>query len=141
MIQTIGRAARHLQGRAILYAGSITGSMQRANEETDHRRQAQVEFNLLYGITKVITDVMDDAYSSGKLEFIGKVTEGRVHYRRFTSEQATKQVKKVWQEMHKAARNLEFEQAAKLRDQIHVLRQIELGLPLDSLPGTRPGVR
>jgi excinuclease ABC subunit B len=146
LIQTIGRAARHLQGRAILYADSITGSMQRAIEETDRRRQVQVEFNLLHGITprgitKAITDVMDGAYSSGKAEPMRKVAEGKVDYRRFTPEQAVKQIKKLDQEMHKAARNLEFEQAAKLRDQIHILRQIELGLPIDPPPGTRPSNR
>jgi excinuclease ABC subunit B len=146
LIQTIGRAARHLQGRAILYADSITGSMQRAIEETDRRRQRQVEYNLLHnitprGITKTITDVMDGAYGSGKSEPMRKVAEGKVDYRRFTPEQAVKQIKKHEQEMHKAARNLEFEQAAKLRDEIHVLRQIELGLPVDPLPGTRPSNR
>jgi excinuclease ABC subunit B len=146
LIQTIGRAARHLQGRAILYADSITGSMQRAIEETDRRRQRQVDFNLLHnitprGITKAITDVMDGAYGSGKPESTRKVAEGRVDYRRFTPEQAVKQIKKLEQEMHKAARNLEFEQAAKFRDDIHILRQIELGLPVDPLPGTRPSNR
>jgi excinuclease ABC subunit B len=146
LIQTIGRAARNLQGKAILYADSMTGSMQRAIEETDRRRQRQVEFNLKHGITprgitKAITDVMDGAYGSGKVEPLRKVAEGRVGYRRFTPEQAGKQIKKLQQEMHKAARDLEFEQAAKLRDDIHVLRQIELGLPVDPLPGTRPSNR
>ncbi len=136
LIQTIGRAARNLNGKAILYGDTITGSMQRAIAETDRRRQVQVEFNLLHnitprGITKAVTDVMDGGYGGTKVEGRRKVAEPKVSYSHLSPVQAVKQIKKLELEMHKHARNLEFEEAAKLRDQIHVLRQIELGLPTD----------
>jgi len=137
LIQTIGRAARNLHGKAILYGDTITGSMQRAIAETDRRRQVQVEFNLLHGITprgitKAVTDVMDGGYGGTKVDGRRKVAEPKVSYTHLSPLQAVKQIKKLEQEMHKHARNLEFEEAAKLRDQIHVLRQIELGLPTDN---------
>ncbi len=133
LIQTIGRAARNLHGKAILYADRKTGSIERALSETTRRRAVQVEFNTRHGITprgivKAVTDVMEGAYSSGKSELLRNVADSRGNYERVTPEQAVKQIKKLEQEMHKAARDLEFEQAAKLRDRIHELRQIELGL-------------
>jgi excinuclease ABC subunit B len=133
LIQTIGRAARHLNGRAILYADSMTGSIERALEETTRRRNRQLEYNKQHGITprgikKAVADIMEGAYSSGKSEPMRKVADGKVSYEALTPEQAFKQIKKLEQEMHKAARNLEFEQAAKLRDRIAELRQMELGL-------------
>ncbi|HTE39743.1 MAG TPA: excinuclease ABC subunit UvrB, partial [Steroidobacteraceae bacterium] len=135
LIQTIGRAARNLHGKAILYADTRTGSIERALSETSRRRERQVAFNLEHGITprgikKAVTDIMEGAYSSGKSEPSRKVAEGKVDYARLSPEQAAKHIKKLEVEMQKAARNLEFEQAAKLRDQIHALRQIELELPV-----------
>jgi excinuclease ABC subunit B len=134
LIQTIGRAARNLHGKAILYADHRTGSIERALAETTRRRTHQLEYNIQHGITprgivKAVTDVMEGAYFSGKSDQpLRKVADGRVSYERLTPEQAAKQIKKLEQEMHKAARDLEFEQAAKLRDRIHDLRQLELGL-------------
>jgi len=133
LIQTIGRAARHLHGKAILYADTKTGSIERALDETARRRARQIEYNIEHGITprgivKAVTDVMEGAYSSGKTEALRKVAEFKHTYEVYTPQQAAKQIKKLEQEMHKAARDLEFEQAAKLRDRIHELRQLELGL-------------
>ncbi|MGC3980585.1 MAG: excinuclease ABC subunit UvrB [Steroidobacteraceae bacterium] len=135
LIQTIGRAARNLNGRAILYADKITGSMERALAETERRRTKQIEYNQQHGITprgiqKSITDIMEGARSSVDKKRDGKrskVAEPRADYRAMSPQQALKLIKKYEQEMHQHARNLEFEEAARLRDEIEVLRKIELG--------------
>jgi excinuclease ABC subunit B len=134
LIQTIGRAARNLHGRAILYADKITGSMERALAETARRRAKQIEFNAAHGITprgitKAVTDIMEGARSNtAKREGKSlKVAETRADYRALSSQQALKLIKKFEQQMHQHARNLEFEAAAKLRDEIDLLRKIELG--------------
>ncbi len=135
LIQTIGRAARNLNGRAILYADKITGSIQRALDETNRRRQKQIEFNEKHGITprgieKAVADIMEGAYSDGVRETtLTKIAEASAGYRALTPEQAVRRIKKLEQEMLKHARNLEFEQAARLRDEIQKLRNVELGLP------------
>jgi excinuclease ABC subunit B len=129
LIQTIGRAARNVRGKAILYADTLTGSIQRAIAETDRRRSKQIEFNTQHGITprtivKAVGDVMEGARS---------VEEGRSkdsgNYADMPPEQALKRIKKLDAEMMKLARNLEFEQAARLRDEIQKLRQAALGVP------------
>ena len=136
LIQTIGRAARNLQGRAILYADSVTGSMRRAIDETNRRREKQVEFNTAHGITprgiqKGVTDIMEGA----RAEAAGPEEKTRMGRSRGTAapvdlrpEAIVRQIKKLEAEMFKKARNLEFEEAAKLRDDIERLKQIELGL-------------
>ncbi|HWL79828.1 MAG TPA: excinuclease ABC subunit UvrB [Roseomonas sp.] len=135
LIQTIGRAARHLNGKAILYADKLTGSIQRALDETNRRRQKQIEFNEKHGITprgikKAVADIMEGAYSDGMRETtLTKISEDSASYRGLTPEQAVRRIKKLEQEMLKHARNLEFEQAARLRDEIQKLRNVELGLP------------
>jgi excinuclease ABC subunit B len=134
LIQTIGRAARHLNGRAILYADRMTGSIQRAIDETARRRQKQVEFNLAHGITprgikKAVMDIMEGAYADAAESHGAKVSDAGGNYRSLTPEQALRRIKKLEQEMHKHARNLEFEDAARLRDEIQKLRNVELGLP------------
>lgn len=134
LIQTIGRAARHLNGRAILYADQQTGSIKRALEETDRRRTKQLEFNVQHGITprgiqKAVADIMEGAYSNAG-GVMRKVADPGADYSMLTPEQAIRRIKKLEQEMFKHARNLEFEEAAKIRDDIHKLRNIELGLPL-----------
>ena len=139
LIQTIGRAARNLNGRAILYADKITGSIQRAIDETARRRKVQVAYNEEHGITprgitKSITDVMEGAYSDSKRDGQKKVAEPGSDYSSLTPEQAVRKIKKLEQEMFKHARNLDFEEAAKIRDQVQRLRKIELGLP-DSKTG------
>jgi excinuclease ABC subunit B len=134
LIQTIGRAARNINGRAILYADKITGSIRRALDETDRRRKVQIAFNEAHGITprgikKAVADILEGAYSNGSGEKLRKVAEPGLDYASLTPEQAGKRIKKLEQEMFKHARNLDFEEAAKLRDQVQMLRKVELGLP------------
>ena len=134
LIQTIGRAARHLNGRAILYADHVTGSMRKALDETNRRRAKQLEFNAANGITprgvkKAVTDILEGAYSEASRGPLRKVAEATADYSALTPDQAIRRIKKLEQEMLKHARNLEFEEAAKLRDQIAQLRNISLGLP------------
>ncbi len=127
LIQTIGRAARNVNGRAILYADSITGSMRRAMDETDRRRTRQVAYNLEHGITpkgikKAVQDVMEGARSAEERgEFPGTGAGD------LSPEQVVKKIRKLEAEMTKLARNLEFESAARIRDQIHRLREDVLG--------------
>jgi excinuclease ABC subunit B len=139
LIQTIGRAARNLNGRAILYADTITGSMQRAMAETDRRRAKQVEFNTLHGITprsiiKPVADVMEGARTGGRRAAAaarrsrgGKGEALDTRKLRTTADMA-RELKRLEADMYRHARNLEFEQAALLRDQIEELRQLELEL-------------
>jgi excinuclease ABC subunit B len=135
LIQTMGRAARHIRGKAILYADRITGSIERAVAETERRRRRQVEFNALHGITprgivKAVADIMEGARAEpAQRGREWRVAEPQASYGRMTPEQAVKRIKKLEQEMMKLARNLEFEAAARLRDEIQGLRKIELGLP------------
>jgi excinuclease ABC subunit B len=131
LIQTIGRAARNLNGKAILYADRITGSMERAIGETDRRRKKQIEFNSEHGITpkgvrKKIADIMEGAYASSNAatpEHFAKVAEEQIEYARISPADAEKQVELMEQQMYEHARNLEFEEAARLRDEINKLRE------------------
>jgi excinuclease ABC subunit B len=130
LIQTIGRAARNVRGKAILYADVRTGSIERAIAETDRRRARQVEFNALHGITprtivKAVGDVMEGARTVQE----GHSKDSGVDYSLLPPGQAVKRIKKLEAEMMKLARNLEFEQAARLRDEIQKLRQAALGVP------------
>jgi excinuclease ABC subunit B len=130
LIQTIGRAARNVRGKAILYADVRTGSIQRAIAETDRRRTKQIEFNAQHGITprsivKAVGDVMEGARSVQD----GSSRDSGADYSLLPPEQAVKRIKKMEAEMMKLARNLEFEQAARLRDEIQKLRQVALGVP------------
>jgi excinuclease ABC subunit B len=137
LIQTIGRAARNLNGRAILYADRITGSMQRAIDETDRRRRKQVEYNLEHGITprgiqKGVADIMEGARSAAPMpggRKRGKQGAEPLPPTDLRPGSLVRQIKKLEAEMFKKARNLEFEDAARLRDEIDRLKQIELGLP------------
>jgi excinuclease ABC subunit B len=128
LIQTIGRAARNVKGKAILYADVRTGSIERAIAETDRRRSKQIEFNAAHGITprtivKAVADVMEGARSVPEADRSAKDVVA------LAPEQAVKRIKKLEAEMTKLARNLEFEQAAKLRDEIQRLRHLAFGAP------------
>src|SRR5262249_9108916 len=124
LIQTIGRAARHINGKAILYADKVTGSMERALEETDRRRRRQLEYNAEHGIIprgiqKSVADIMEGARApvptpTGRRR-TGKEAPAPADLR---PEMLVRQIKKLETEMFKRARNLEFEQAARLRDEI-----------------------
>jgi excinuclease ABC subunit B len=134
LIQTIGRAARNLNGRAILYADDVTGSIQRALDETNRRRAKQLEYNKKHGITptgikKAVADIMEGAYSDPYRGPAIKVAEKGADYSSLTPDQVLRRIKKLEQEMFKRARNLEFEEAARLRDEIQKLRNVGLGLP------------
>ncbi|MGE0810364.1 MAG: excinuclease ABC subunit UvrB [Immundisolibacter sp.] len=134
LIQTIGRAARNLHGRAILYADSITGSMQRALAETDRRRAKQMAYNAEHGITprsitKAIGDLIDIGRSESGTTRRGqqaKVAEPQGDYRKLNAKQLGQLIAKLEQEMYRHAENLEFEQAAKVRDRIHAVRESAL---------------
>ena len=131
LIQTIGRAARHLNGKAILYADKITGSMQRAIDETDRRRALQVAHNEKHGITptsitKGIKDIMEGAYAAtGQNRRDREAAETAAAYKINSPEpikDIAKEIKRLEEKMHLHARNLEFEDAAKTRDMLTQLR-------------------
>jgi len=132
LIQTIGRAARHVHGTAILYGDRITGSMRRALDETDRRREKQVIYNDTHGITprtivKQVADVMESAYPvPGRSS--RKAAEKKAIYEIMSPEQLLKRAAKLEKRMLKHARDLEFEEAAKLRDEIHSIRALGLGI-------------
>ncbi len=135
LIQTIGRAARNVRGKAILYADKVTDSMRRAIEETERRRAKQVEHNKAQGITpqtivKNIADIMADAHQVPGKKKSRKAAETKADYGPVpvSPEQAAREIAKLEKEMFKAAENLEFEAAAKLRDRIKQLREQGLGL-------------
>ncbi len=130
LIQTIGRAARNVNGRAILYADRVTGSMQRAIDETERRRARQLAFNEEHGITpkgivKQITDVMDlgQGVSPSTGKAFARVAEAAAEYRPLKPAELKRELKRLEDRMYEHARNLEFEQAAQIRDQIENLKK------------------
>jgi excinuclease ABC subunit B len=130
LIQTIGRAARNVRGKAILYADKVTGSMQRAMEETERRRNRQIEFNRLHGITpktiqKAVTDIMDDARSLSPADRNRelKVAEQAARYQHLTPSELGKTIAEMEKQMIRHAEMLEFEEAAEVRDQIKNLKE------------------
>ena len=135
LIQTIGRAARNINGKAILYADKITGSMQRAIDETNRRRQKQMDFNQEHGITpqsvtKSVTEILEGAYpgSPGTAKRFAKVAEETLNYQSLSPQQLKQKVEQLEQQMYRHARDLEFEEAARIRDQLRQLQEGELGL-------------
>ncbi|MES9991002.1 MAG: excinuclease ABC subunit UvrB [Candidatus Thiodiazotropha sp.] len=130
LIQTIGRAARNANGMAILYADQMTGSMERAIDETNRRRAKQIEYNQTHGITpqtilKSIADIMEGAYPGGQVNAkrYAKVAEEELEYAGLTPAQMAKRIQQLEQQMYRHAQDLEFEEAAKVRDQIKHLQE------------------
>ena len=129
LIQTIGRAARNVDGRVILYADRITGSMERALNETNRRREKQLEYNAANGITpetvrKQIGDII--AHVASKDQVTVEIDEDRPH---MVGHNLRAYIEELEKRMRKAASDLEFEEAGRLRDEIRSLEQEELGLP------------
>ena len=132
LIQTIGRAARNIHGTAILYADDITGSMQRAMDETNRRREKQLAHNKEHDITpativKQVADVMEAAYPAPQGPK-RKAADRRGVYEVMSTEELIKKATKLEKKMLKAARDLEFEEAAKLRDEIQEIRARAFGV-------------
>ncbi len=131
LIQTIGRAARNLHGKAILYADRITDSMRKAMDETQRRRAKQMAYNVENGIqpqaiVKRVKDLIDGVYSEKSVRAADEQNRAAVHVERWdgmSEAELTKAIKKMEKEMLEHAKNLEFEAAARLRDQLAVLKQ------------------
>lgn len=134
LIQTIGRAARNIHGKAILYADKMTGSMQRAIEETDRRRHKQVRFNKEHGITprgieKVVKDIMEGAYAYPTADRrYTKVAEKQAEYAQLSAAELGKKIRALEKQMYEHAKNLEFESAAKVRDELQLLQKSLQGI-------------
>ncbi|WP_321324695.1 excinuclease ABC subunit UvrB [Thiomicrorhabdus sp.] len=139
LIQTIGRAARNVEGKAILYADKITKSMKTAIDETERRRAKQIEYNLERGITprglnKKVSDILEDSPYAAKSTRPGKsqkVAEENAEYtpqKRLSPAEQASRIKKLEKQMYKAAKELDFEMAAKLRDEVKTLKTNMVGI-------------
>ncbi len=134
MIQSIGRAARNVNGKAILYADRITGSMQKAIDVTEERREIQIAYNKEHGITptgiiKGIHDVLESGYGdkhSRKTVELKKVAEEKAAYQAMTPKQFSKTLEQLEKQMYQHSRNLEFEEAAAMRDEIERVKQLAM---------------
>jgi len=134
LIQTIGRAARNLNGVAILYGDNITDSMKRAIDETERRRTKQTAFNLEHGITargvkKAIKELIDGVYSPQAQRDMLDGAKETAQVEAMSEKQIGKEIKRLEKLMVDHAKNLEFEKAAQVRDQLHVLKQQAFGAP------------
>lgn len=134
LIQTIGRAARNLNGVAILYADRVTDSMRKAIDETERRRNKQIAFNLANGITpvgikKTIRDMIDGVYSPQQARETLDEMQETAKIESMSEKQISKEIKRLEKLMVDHAKNLEFEKAAQVRDQLHVLKQQAFGAP------------
>ncbi len=134
LIQTIGRAARNIQGRAILYADQVTDSMRRAIDETERRRAKQIAHNEAHGITpqgirKEVPDIMErgGVPAPGVPQRLGGVAESAGSYASLSATEAVKRIRELERQMQQHARDLEFEQAARLRDEIRRIESEVLG--------------
>ncbi len=132
LIQTIGRAARHINGMAILYADRITGSMERAIGETERRRAKQLAYNAAHGITpkgvsKRIKDIIDGVYDIETAQKELKVAQELASYKNLDEKKLTREIKQLEKEMLACAKNLEFERAAQLRDHLKELKHLLFG--------------
>jgi excinuclease ABC subunit B len=129
LIQTIGRAARHINGTAILYADRITKSMQKAIDETERRRAKQIAWNEEHGITpkgvsKRIKDIIDGVFDLETAQKELKVAQELAHYQHLDEKVLTREIKQLEKEMLACARNLEFERAAEMRDKLNQLKAL-----------------
>ena len=134
LIQTIGRAARNINGRAILYADRITDSMKKAMDETERRRNKQIAFNLAHGITprsivKRIKDLIDGVYSEKSGKEAEKLEMQKALVEDMSEKDIAREIKRLEKQMIVHAKNLEFEKAAQVRDQLHVLKAQAFGAP------------
>jgi excinuclease ABC subunit B len=132
LIQTMGRAARHLNGTAILYADRVTDSMRRAMAETERRRIKQIQFNETHGITpkgvtKRIKDIIDGIYDSESAHRDLKVAQQQASYEAMSEKQLSRELKRLEKEMLECARNLEFEKAAAARDELFRIKELVFG--------------
>jgi excinuclease ABC subunit B len=128
LIQTIGRAARHLNGTAILYADVVTDSMRRAIDETERRRVRQSEFNRQHGIVpqgvqKQVKELIDGVYDPSASRAEALVASGRRELESMSEVQLGREIKRLERQMLELAKNLEFEKAARARDQLAALRE------------------
>lgn len=135
LIQTIGRAARNLNGMAILYGDRITGSMQRAITETERRRTKQIEFNRIHnitpkGIVKGIKDMIDGVYDLQEAKHVLQVAQDKARYEVMTEKQGGRELKRLEKKMFDHAKNMEFEEAAQVRDEMRKLKEILFGAAL-----------
>ncbi|MGP1680662.1 MAG: excinuclease ABC subunit UvrB [Burkholderiales bacterium] len=133
LIQTIGRAARHINGAAILYADRITDSMKRAIGETERRRAKQTAYNAERGITPVgiskrIKDIIEGFYDRDQAQFDLKAAQDQARYAHMSEKQLAREIKRLEKQMLDHARNLEFEKAAQARDQLGELRKSVFGV-------------
>jgi excinuclease ABC subunit B len=146
LIQTIGRAARNLNGRAILYADRVTDSMAKAIGETDRRRQKQIEHNLAHGITpraivKQVRDLIDGVYSEKagrEAERLEQEAMARAQVEEMSEKDIAREIKRLEKQMLEHARNLEFEQAARVRDQLGLLKTRAFGAAVPDHPAGLP---
>jgi len=132
LIQTMGRAARNINGKAILYADKVTGSMRRAIDETERRRSRQKEYNEKHGIEpesiiKKVMDIMESDQTDPKQEFL-IIDDEKILYNEMSQDELIKKINYFEKKMLQAAKDLEFEHAAKLRDQIHKMKDATIGL-------------
>ena len=139
LIQTIGRAARHINGMAILYADKMTDSMKAAIGETERRRAKQVAWNAKMGITpqgvqKRIKDLIDGMYDADEGKKQLRAAQTKAKYESMPEKDLERELKRLEKEMLDAAKNLEFEKAAQLRDKLYQLKEAMFGvqLPVES---------
>ncbi|OGA12361.1 MAG: excinuclease ABC subunit B [Betaproteobacteria bacterium RIFCSPLOWO2_02_FULL_65_20] len=143
LIQTMGRAARHINGRAILYADRMTDSMKRAIGETGRRRNKQITYNEKHGITPVgivkrVREMIEGVYDSQQIDLQLKAAQAQARYETMSEKQLAREIKQIERQMLEHARNLEFEKAAEARDRLAELKRNFFGaLPADEEPEPR----